>query len=104
MSSDKKIEPVCAVKIFDRKIWIEEDFFGNKHVMVQHEGHDSEPFCYCTFNYSYAHTSNSTIRNEAILMAMRIGAKEPVEIRFRKLDLEKDKDKKGRFNELNKDS
>ena len=94
MSSDKKIEPVCAVKIFDRRVWIEEDFFGSKHVMVQHEGHDGKTFCYCTFNYSHAHTSNSTIRSEALLMAMRIGANEPVEIRFRKLDHEQDQDKK----------
>ncbi len=78
-------EVVKIVKILKRHIWIEGDFFGAKHVMVQHEG--DEPFEYCTFHYDYRHTSNATIRQIAENMALSLGAEAPVEFRNRPLDL-----------------
>lgn len=70
-------------KIFEKKIWIESDIAGACHVMVQHNDGVSEPFCYCSFHYSYAYTSNASVKHEAEQMALRLGAKEPVEYRQR---------------------
>lgn len=42
--------------------------------MIQHEG--MEPFCYCSFHYDYAYTSNSTIHNQAVRMMENFGIKE----------------------------
>jgi hypothetical protein len=68
-----------VVKMFDRKVWVESDIMGDKHVMVQHQDGESEPFCYCSFHYDSAYTSNITIRQAAENMAIAIGASEPVE-------------------------
>jgi len=81
-----EIQTAKIVKIFERKIWIESDFLGAKHVMIQHDDGVSEPFCYCSFNYDYAHTSNSQIRKEAEDMAVSLGAKEPVEYKSRPIN------------------
>ena len=81
---DKPIIPfevVEVVEILPTRVWIESDFFGSKHVMIQHEGED--PHCWCSFYYDYRYTSNSSIRREAELMAVRLGATEPVEERVR---------------------
>lgn len=78
-------KPVEIVKVFERKIWIESDFFGGKHVMIKHGDEESEPFCYCSFNYCYSHTDNSTITIEAERMAERLGAKKPIEVKSRPL-------------------
>ena len=37
-----------------------------------------EPFCYCSFKYNYAYTSNAKILQDALDMAVNLGAKEPV--------------------------
>jgi hypothetical protein len=77
------VEVLEIIKTFERKVWIESDFTGAKHVMAQYDDGKSEPFCYCTFNYDYAHTDNSIIREEAEKMAVRLGATEPIEHRYR---------------------
>lgn len=76
-----------VVKVFDRKIWVEGDFMGDKHVMIQHQDGESEPFCYCSFHYDYAYTSNSTIRDAADRMAISLGAEPPIEHKNRPLNL-----------------
>ena len=78
----EEIKIAEVVKIFDTNVWIESDFFGSKHVMVQHDG-ESEPFTYCTFNYDYRYTSNSSIKVQAEKMAISLGANEPVEYKAR---------------------
>ena len=83
---EARMETAEVVKVYKRKVWIEDDFTGNKHVMIQHQDGKSEPFCYCTFNYDYAHTSNSVIRQEALRMAKRLGAEEPVECKLRPIE------------------
>ena len=75
-----------ASAVHKRKIWIESDFLGSQYVMIQHEDGVDEPFCYCAFNYDYAHTSNSTIRREAESMAERLGAEKPIERILRPID------------------
>lgn len=79
----EQIETVEIVKVFARRVWIESDFSGDKHVMIQHQDGESEPFCYCSFHYDYAYTSNSVIREQAERMAIQLGAVEPVEYKSR---------------------
>lgn len=67
------------VKILKTDIWIEGDFLGDKHVVVQHEG--MKPFTYASFYYNYAYTSNAGIRNQANALAISLGATEPVQER-----------------------
>ena len=69
------------VKILKTDIWVEGDFFGGKHVVVQHEG--MEPFTYASFYYNYAYTSNAGIRDQANALAVSLGATEPVQQRNR---------------------
>ena len=47
-------------KIYKLNIWVEKDFCGSNHIMMQHEGF-GEPFLYASLHFSYAYTSNSTI-------------------------------------------
>lgn len=65
-------------EVYKTDIWIESDMAGGKHVMIQHDVDGEKPFCYCSFKYNYAYTSNSTILKEAFDMAVKLGAKEPV--------------------------
>jgi hypothetical protein len=81
-------EQVVVVEILPTKVWIESDFFGGKHVMRQHEGH--EPFCFCSFWYSYEHTSNAQIHRNAEDMARSLGAQDPIEHRHRPLEISGD--------------
>lgn len=80
-------EPLQVIEIFATKVWIEDDFLGDKHVMVQHQDGHSKPFTYCTFFYDYAYTDNATISKTAERMALALGATEPVERRFRTPEL-----------------
>lgn len=80
-----KIEKATIVKVFDRKVWIESDFLGSKHVMVQHDDGESQPFAFATFRYDYRYTDNSTIRACAEALARDLGATEPIEHRSRPL-------------------
>ena len=77
------MDQVELIKVFDRKIWIESDLLGAKHVMIQHDDGKSQPFTYCTFNYDYAHTDNASIRAQAEKMAESLGAKQPIEYKSR---------------------
>lgn len=74
--------------IYGRKVWIESDMMGARHVMVQHDAPDTEPFCYCSFHYDYAYTSNAGTLSDATRMAVALGATEPVEERHRELEFE----------------
>lgn len=74
------METVEIVKVYDKKVWLENDFSGDIHVMVQHQAPGSEPFCYCSFHYHYGYTDNSSIKRAAERMALSLGATEPVAI------------------------
>lgn len=65
--------------VYERKIWIESDVTGSCHVMIQHQDGQSEPFCYCSFNYDYAYTCSSSVKHQAEAIAIQLGAKMPVE-------------------------
>ncbi|HAS6077998.1 TPA: hypothetical protein I7141_19155 [Vibrio vulnificus] len=80
------IEVVEAVKVFRRKVWIESDITGAKHVMIQHDDGVSKPFTYCSFFYDYAHTSNANIKAQAEAVAHSLGANYPIEDRTRSLE------------------
>lgn len=69
------------VKILKTDIWIEGDLWGDKHVVVQHEG--MKPFTYASFHYNYAYTSNAGIRDQATALAVSLGATAPVQERNR---------------------
>lgn len=60
------IKTVEIVKILPTKVWVESDFFGSQHIMIQHE--DMHPFQWMTINYDYAYTSNST--NDSLMNMM----------------------------------
>jgi hypothetical protein len=76
-----ELKQVEIVRILPTAIWIEDDFCGGRHVMLQHEG--MAPFCYASFHYNYAYTSNSGTWAEAQKLALALGATEPVERRSR---------------------
>lgn len=71
------------VRILPTQVWVENDIFGARHVVLQHEGH--EPFTYATFNYGYMYTDNAGTFAEANRLAVELGATEPVEHRRRAL-------------------
>lgn len=79
----RKIQTATVVEILPTRIWIENDFMGNRHVMMQHEG--LHEFTYATFGYDYAYTSNSGTHAAAHALAIALGAAEPVEERTRDL-------------------
>ena len=74
------------VEILPTKIWIESGIFGERVVVMQHDGH--EPFDYAVFNYNYAYTSNAGTWEAANKLALWLGATEPIEQRKRKLPAE----------------
>lgn len=73
-------------EVYEKEIWVESDIMGAKHVMVKHSHSTHSAFCYCTFNYHYGYTSNAQIAQQAIDMAVSLGAKEPVVMKSRTLD------------------
>lgn len=75
------IPVVTLVEILPTKVWVEDDLFGSRHVMLQHEGF--EPFNYASFYYNYAYTSNAGTWDAANRLAVELGATEPVEHRNR---------------------
>ncbi len=77
------METIEVVMVYGRRVWVESDFFGSKHVMLQSEAPGAEPFCYCSFHYGYGYTDNNSVHDEAIRMAVSLGATEPVEFRQR---------------------
>lgn len=68
------IKQVEIVKIYPTKYWVERDFFGGSHVMMQHEGMNA--FEYASFNYDYAYTSNAGVHTEIVNMMKRFGIEE----------------------------
>lgn len=72
--SMSNIKTVEIVKIYPTKYWVEKDFFGSSHIMVQHE--TMQPFCYASFHYDYAYTSNAGVRVEVVNMMKRFGVEE----------------------------
>jgi hypothetical protein len=73
------------VQILPTKVWIENTIFGQRIVVLQHEG--MEPFDYCQFNYRYGYTDNASTWAAAQEMARSLGAMEPIEVRYRQLVL-----------------
>lgn len=70
------------------KVWVEGDIMGSKHVVIQVEGSSTE-FTLCTLRYSYAYTSNATIRAQAESIARALGCNEEVEHKTRHFDFSK---------------
>jgi len=79
------METVEVVKVYGNKVWVESDFFGSKHVMVQSEAPGSEPCCYSSFYYCYGLTDNRSVHEAARSAAISLGATEPIEFRQREL-------------------
>jgi len=77
-------EPI-KVTVLQASIWIENGLFGERAVMVQHEGCD--PFEYAVFNYAYGYTDNASTLRAATNLALSLGATEPIEMRSRKLSI-----------------
>ncbi|WP_455387388.1 hypothetical protein [Petrachloros mirabilis] len=75
------IQTVEIVNVYTQRVWIESDLFGGRHVMVRHDAEDCEPFCYASFHYDYAYTSNSETIAEAEKLARSLGAVDPIEHR-----------------------
>lgn len=73
------------VTILPTKVWIENDFLGGRHVMLQHEG--CAPFCYASFFYNYLYTSNSGTLNAAMILARALSGSEHIEMRHREMQL-----------------
>ena len=71
------IEQATIVKILPTKVWIESGMFGERYVVLQHEG--CEQFDYAVFHYDYRYTSNSSTWNAAERLAMSLNGGEPVE-------------------------
>lgn len=65
------VKTVEVVKIYPTKYWVERDFFGSSHIMMQHEGY--HVFCYASFNYDYGYTSNAGVHTEIVHMMKRFG-------------------------------
>jgi len=90
--SDTKIEEieiVKVVKVFERKVWIESCFLGDKHIMIQHLGlpdGDTEPFEIATVRYNHMYNGNSSIWAASEKIAVMHGATEPVERKHRKME------------------
>lgn len=72
-------------KILERKVWIESDMFGDRHVCVRYEGTGVPSFTYATFHYHHAYTSNYGTLKDAEDLARQLGATDPIEIRNREL-------------------
>ena len=61
-----------VVHMLETKVWIENDLFGGRHVVLQHEGCD--PFTYASFFYDWRYTSNSSTLSAAESLARSLGA------------------------------
>ena len=75
--------PAQIVKVFGTKVWIESDFAGARHVMVQHDDGESKPFTYASFHYDWRYTSNSSTKQLAEKVAEMLGATAPIEHKTR---------------------
>ena len=77
--SERREVAATLVSICPRSVWIESDWFGARHVVVQHEG--CEPFRFASFHYDYRYTDNAGTLRNATRLAVALGATEPVEMR-----------------------
>ena len=85
-----QILPGQIVEILPTKYWVERDMLGASHIMMQHEGLE-QPFCYASFYYDYAYTSNSRIHRDVVYMMSRFGiAEADIEWRNREIDMSED--------------
>lgn len=62
------------VKVYPTTYWVERDFFGSSHVMMQHEG--MHPFTYASFHYDYAYTSNAGVHMAVVSLMKQFGIEE----------------------------
>lgn len=69
------------VNVLPTRVWIENGIGGERYVVMQHEGH--EPFDYAVIGYNWKYTCNSSTHDEAVRLAVSLGAQEPVEFRSR---------------------
>ena len=74
-----ELKEVTVVEILPTQIWIENGMFGDRSVVLQHQG--MEPFVYARFGYNYAYTSNAGTWDAAQKLALSLGATEPIEVR-----------------------
>ena len=79
------IKKAMVVKIPPLKVWIESGMFGEKFVMLQHEG--CELFEYAAFNCHYLYTTNDGTRAAAECLARSLGATDPIEHKTREFGL-----------------
>jgi hypothetical protein len=75
------MQTVTIVEILPTKIWIESGMWGERAVMMQHEG--DEPFEYAVFNYNYRYTSNAGTHRAAEELARSLGAVGEIEHKSR---------------------
>jgi hypothetical protein len=78
-----EIKTVKAVEILPTRVWIESRMFGQRVVVVRHEG--LHAFDYAVFNYDCAYTSNAGTLSAAEKCARSIGATLPIEHKSRAL-------------------
>ena len=77
MAEMSNVKTAKIVEVIKLNIWVEKDFFGSSHIMMQHgNGEYGEPFCYVSFNYDYAFTSNAQIHIEVVNMMKQFGVEE----------------------------
>ncbi len=85
--SDSK-QSCQKVEILPTHIWIESGLAGNQYVMVRHGDERNDSFCYCTLYYDYRYTDNGRIKQQAVNIAISLGAAGPVEFRHCSLEEE----------------
>ena len=61
------------VKVFERRIWAEKDFFGTVSIKMQHES-DKEPFTLVQIHYDHRYTSNGHQHDIAQRILEMLGA------------------------------
>jgi hypothetical protein len=74
MSEENK--PIVVTQILKPVVWLEQNMFGGISVFVQYP--KLQKFNYCTFNYAFPYTDNSSVREAAERMAISLGSDEPV--------------------------
>lgn len=75
------------IHVYPTRVWIESDFLGDKHVVMQHDAPGCDPFTYCTLHYDHRYTSNAMQVRAAETIAISLGAKEPVEHKHREIGI-----------------
>ena len=77
MAEMSNIKTAKIVEVIKLNIWVEKDMCGSSHIMMQHgNGEYGKPFCYATFNYDYAFTSNAGMHTQVVSMMKQFGIEE----------------------------